>query len=232
MGLTIAIVNQDSLIGSLLRVADITFDSSYPTGGESLTPQMLGLTVIDFINAPAKGGYSFEYDRTNKKLKALYATGGGVEAIPFAGIQDAVTAGATKYIGPADNAENANEDISFVVPLAGQIVGMYASLGTANGAAGENTKKIDLTVMKNGVATTMTCSLIADSKAANDTAAGHAVTVAAGDLIDVKSVAAAAIAGADLNLTIMYKPTVSNGAEVPNTTNLSTVSTRALIVGR
>lgn len=53
-------------------VADADFDNSYAAGGESLTPQDLGFTKrIEALIATASGGYEFEYDYTNKKLKAL-----------------------------------------------------------------------------------------------------------------------------------------------------------------
>jgi hypothetical protein len=64
-----------------VRFQDITFDSSYPTGGEALTAANVGLKIgIDFISFERKtvGGvaYSFEYDRTSGKLIAYVATTG------------------------------------------------------------------------------------------------------------------------------------------------------------
>lgn len=59
--------------GSLLaRTANIATDSSYPTGGESLTPADLGLSTIKFLAASANAGYVPEYDYTNQKLKLYY----------------------------------------------------------------------------------------------------------------------------------------------------------------
>lgn len=46
----------------------IAFDSSYPTGGESLTAANIGLTTIDHIEIMATSGYMFEYDYTNAKV--------------------------------------------------------------------------------------------------------------------------------------------------------------------
>lgn len=54
-----------------IAFCDIAFDSSYPTGGEGLTPGNVGLERIEFTIIPNKSGYMFEYDYTNKKLKAL-----------------------------------------------------------------------------------------------------------------------------------------------------------------
>jgi hypothetical protein len=213
--------------------ADLVFDDSYPTGGEALT--IPGLTVINEVYFPQVAGYLFEYDKTNKKVKVYTPVGTasahthavaldtGVsavpsataaltvnQAIPFAGIQGAVTAGGTKYIGPTDNAENANEDIAFIAPAAGKIIGMYATLGTACGAAEEAAKKIDLTVRVDGVDSPVTCSLAADAVSSNDTA--HEIAVAAGNKVTIKSVAAAAIAGADLNICLLYQITAGTSA--------------------
>lgn len=56
----------------------MTFDSSYPTGGESIT---LGLNIIYFVKFECVSGYVFEYDSVNGKVKAYYgdypATGAG-----------------------------------------------------------------------------------------------------------------------------------------------------------
>lgn len=59
-------------------IAEITFDSSYPTGGEALTAATLGLTAVEaFVPAgpaaAAAGAASavVKYDRTNSKLQAF-----------------------------------------------------------------------------------------------------------------------------------------------------------------
>lgn len=55
-------------------VAAVTFDNSYATGGESLTAADLGfqpnVTIVQLTAHPASG-FHFEYDYTNKKLKAF-----------------------------------------------------------------------------------------------------------------------------------------------------------------
>lgn len=52
-------------------IADVTFDSSYSYGGESLDPEVnFGLHAVDFAIIESKAGFNFEYDRTNKKIKA------------------------------------------------------------------------------------------------------------------------------------------------------------------
>jgi len=49
----------------------IAWDSSYAYGGESLDYATLGFTNIDTVDAQSTGGVNFEYDYTNKKLKAF-----------------------------------------------------------------------------------------------------------------------------------------------------------------
>lgn len=51
-------------------VKSFDFDSSYPTGGESLTASDLGLGSVVFVLAEPKAGYVFAYDYTNQKLLA------------------------------------------------------------------------------------------------------------------------------------------------------------------
>ena len=58
---------------ALLRV---TFDSSYPTGGEALNfKQYVGFTPdVAFFSqrAPLTGGYTFVWDRTNNKILVFW----------------------------------------------------------------------------------------------------------------------------------------------------------------
>lgn len=262
-------------------LVDITFSDSYPTGGEEVT---LPLAAVEEILFSQKSGYLFEYDRDVGKIKVYTPVGTAsnhthavaldtgasdvpsataavsvLQAVPLAGIQGTITAGGTKYIGPADNAEN--EDIVFVVPADGKIVGLFATLGTAPGSAGESTKTITLTVRKNGVDTDLECTIAADAVSGSDTTAGHAVDVSAGNKISVKSVAAGSTAAADLNVSLLYQITAGTDAiptdththgpgtladaasaaggalsaaaasEVANNTDLSDLTVRAFIIG-
>ena len=84
MALTISVVERTVFGNKRIVFADVDFDSSYPTGGESLQASDVGLKAIDFLQATPKSGYIFEYDYTNEKLKALYPTK----------TQDAATTGA------------------------------------------------------------------------------------------------------------------------------------------
>lgn len=76
MGLTIAPVKSYVTGDRRTVIADVTFDSSYPTGGEALTASDLGLTgTLTYVNAaPAPTGHVCPYDRTNSKLMAFNGT--------------------------------------------------------------------------------------------------------------------------------------------------------------
>ena len=56
-----------------VRLVEVDFDSSYPTGGEALTDTNCGLNDDNLYVFPFPAdGYLFEYDRANQKLKAFY----------------------------------------------------------------------------------------------------------------------------------------------------------------
>lgn len=95
MGLTVTRTGDWTGYFGTLRYAraTIAFDSSYPTGGESLTPADLGMKTIDLIQIHSKSGLVFEYDYTNKKVLA-YSQGVTVGAAGAATMDDfPVTAG-------------------------------------------------------------------------------------------------------------------------------------------
>ncbi len=71
MAASVSVKKRDKLGSGYNVVADVTFDSSYPTGGEALTAQQFGLSVLNFVLPSPAGGYIFEFDHTNKKLKAF-----------------------------------------------------------------------------------------------------------------------------------------------------------------
>lgn len=62
-------------------IADVTFDSSYPTGGYAVTPATFGLTSsIDFLVANDAAGYNVRFDNVNSKIM-LYDTGASSGAV-------------------------------------------------------------------------------------------------------------------------------------------------------
>jgi len=73
MALTVSISRMGKIDRESIRDGTISFDSSYPTGGESFTPSDLKLQGINHIDISPKDGYVFEYDYTNQKVKVYYA---------------------------------------------------------------------------------------------------------------------------------------------------------------
>jgi hypothetical protein len=53
-----------------LAVKKVTFSSSYSTGGEALTAADFGMVALAVVIPMPAGGYVFEYDYANAKLKA------------------------------------------------------------------------------------------------------------------------------------------------------------------
>ena len=91
--------------------AEVTF-GTYATGGESLTPADLGMSIIDTMNIENTGGRSFDYDKTNKKILA-YGEGGShthvftgtvitPEDVVVKDNDDAATAGIAVYLHTKD----------------------------------------------------------------------------------------------------------------------------------
>lgn len=79
MALTVARADRTNVYGNRrVTTSTVTFDASYPTGGESLTPAQVGLKKISrahtVITTPGGSVVSAPYDITNSKLKALTAT--------------------------------------------------------------------------------------------------------------------------------------------------------------
>lgn len=91
MALTVAIRSRDKSGRRFTVTADVTFDNSYAAGGKALTPQTLGLSVIERLNAESAGGYQFLYDRSAQKLKAYqfdYAAAAAGPAVEVAANTD------------------------------------------------------------------------------------------------------------------------------------------------
>ena len=77
MALTVEQLGRTNVTGNRLTVAlKITFDDSYPTGGEALDLTTY-VNNIETVMVETSGGFVFGYDRTNKKLKAFEAGADG-----------------------------------------------------------------------------------------------------------------------------------------------------------
>ena len=60
--------------GPSIRIGKITFDSSYPTGGEAITVANFNFSggILALFLEPSLGGYVPVWDGTNSKIKVLY----------------------------------------------------------------------------------------------------------------------------------------------------------------
>jgi hypothetical protein len=85
MALTLSVSPPKGRVGAHARQAAlvrVTFDSSYPTGGESFDPkELVGFTPAAVFLSPryasgatGSGGYVFQYDYTNKKILVFEQT--------------------------------------------------------------------------------------------------------------------------------------------------------------
>jgi hypothetical protein len=84
------------VIGDLkYKVIELTFDSSYATGGESLTASDIGLDQIVLAQIESTDGMSFAYDYTNNKVKAF-----GTAPIPvqMTDLDGAASTGVAVYV--------------------------------------------------------------------------------------------------------------------------------------
>lgn len=84
MALTVAVTRRVVAGHQNIVTGTLAFDSSYPTGGESLTAANLGLRTIDLmLIQPSAVGFLYSYDYTNSKVQVYtqgyaHGTGGAV----------------------------------------------------------------------------------------------------------------------------------------------------------
>ena len=68
MAITTTVTNK-AVVGRRREIdGTLTFDDSYPTGGEPFTASDIGLTTIDRLDIAPQDGYVFEWDATNEKV--------------------------------------------------------------------------------------------------------------------------------------------------------------------
>lgn len=72
MSVTTAALFKSEVEGRRLHVYTIGFDDTYPTGGEAITPDAVGLTRIDDAIIAPTAGFVFSWDRANSKVKAFW----------------------------------------------------------------------------------------------------------------------------------------------------------------
>ena len=149
MGLTITNKRQISAGNMNMVLALVSFDSSYPTGGEALTPGNLGLASIEEIFINAKNGYIFEYDKANKKLKAFAPSGAasGVATIPVTDVAD--TSGDKALFVREEAAGPPVVPARLVAALTGDSANITITLTGTGAAAGEVGNTTDLSALEN-----------------------------------------------------------------------------------
>lgn len=76
MAVATADVSRSIIRNKRFVVATVTFDNSYPTGGEPLAASALGLASIDFLSLSGTNANTFVWDRANNKIKAFVRTTG------------------------------------------------------------------------------------------------------------------------------------------------------------
>jgi len=101
MSLTVTLTDMTVVGNKRLHTFKLAFDTSYPTGGESLTAADLGLSSLDFILVEPASGCLFEYDHTNSKLIATYTSASHTHTENTAATytQNATTAASTAAAG-------------------------------------------------------------------------------------------------------------------------------------
>lgn len=110
MALTVAKLdpNADTVFGNkVIKVRDVTFDSSYVTGGESLVPEDVGLTHFDAV-LPGTG-----FDTTNS-LAVVVAYDYVDETLVAFGDNAAVGLGEFTQIASTDNLSAVTSRVVFI----------------------------------------------------------------------------------------------------------------------
>lgn len=112
--------------------------------------------------------------------------------------------------GPWNATEN---QVEGVVSAPGILGGLRAVVGTVPGGSGQ----WDITVEKNGAATTLTCAITSAATTCQDATQAHNVTFAAGDRIGVKAVPTNTPASAGIRFSTLWQPTTSDETLWPST---------------
>lgn len=83
MAATVSLLQRLKLTNERMNICTVAFDDSYPTGGEAVTAEQLGLTVVDAVIPLSAGGYVSEYDEANEKLLVYYGNNDGTADGPL-----------------------------------------------------------------------------------------------------------------------------------------------------
>ena len=127
MALSISKINISGLQNRRIAMFRLAFDSSYPVGGESLTPGNVRMREVELALIEAKDGYMFDYDRDNDKIKVIYPRGYVAETL--LGVVDE---GAVAVTSTAPN---------------GNIISFEGEAGVAGGSGSEVPNGTDLQLL-------------------------------------------------------------------------------------
>lgn len=234
MSLTVNVVERHDVGKGEIVIADVTFDSSYPTGGEALTPGTLKMrcgTVVH-VQAQEAGGRQFAYDRSAQKLKALgktlVLTKAGLQIGTGSKAKVRVNTATVQYLIDGKSYSLSAGEVAFTAVTHDIADGSEAVFLVTANAAGT------LALTKGASAVGAGNAVIPWSSQPNGQAVlGH---------VRIVTVGAAFVAGTDLlddaEITDTYTDVAygeADGpalAEVPNTTNLALVTTRIMAFGR
>jgi hypothetical protein len=130
------------------------------------------------------------------------------ESFITGGTGGTLNTGATTYFYPYGQiATTTAAQASTTMPTAGVIDNLYATTSAAIGTAASG-KSYDITLYKNGVATSLTCKILEIQTGCSDTNAGHAVTYEAGDSLYLEYVPTATPTAVRGGWGLRFKPTI------------------------
>jgi hypothetical protein len=154
-GLTYVVGSRATVSGKQFLKVTATFDDSYPTGGESITPSDLGLYAIEFVLP--MGSTQVTYDDETKKLKVFSVSGDAtgfelddltVDVAATALASTAITEGAAAL---ADGTVVADEVVDLTVTLgAFTVTSGTVTVGAAAVADGAISGTLDLSTAEAG----------------------------------------------------------------------------------
>jgi hypothetical protein len=153
-GLTVTLAGDwlSSIGSKRASTGTITFDDSYPTGGESLTPAMIGLGVIDSIHFNhGEDGYVFKYVHSTQKIMVFRTLAAGTISKPTFSVQASGAIGTDMGIGLSADAASATVEGAVGISAERVLtttspVGTPTLTGTA-GALVEVTAAVDLSAV-------------------------------------------------------------------------------------
>lgn len=217
MAISITTKQPESFGSQSGAVGTFTLDSSYPTGGYSVTPAMFSLSAINSLSATTTSGYLLVYNYTSQKLMAFTTTGGG-----------AGTTGATSAGTPAGSiSTNSITETPTVVAGAGTLAFVPVNVTSVYATAAGTPQH--LIVVPSSVTPATGEISVNFGTGAFTTFAGDAVTA----ITVVYQNSGGVFTGSALG-THTHTVSASGGgfAEVSNGTNLSSVVANYIVVGQ